>query len=434
LTEPQYAAHFAGPDPSLPLLERQRRLTDAVAGLTALIADREGELRALHQRLHHLHEVIGIPLGRSHALRGCKAFADTGPDLPPARQAEYRREIAELIDAKRKADEDIIEGLWAQIRALWTKLNISPAERAKLTTAVTGVPAHTSDADGDDRQREAAIEVMQGHLGRLQAEQQRMMAELVKETADMLRGLWQEYERITGERMAVELPMQSTESSVAVLEGLVLAMEDRLRSLEDVRKAYDRRKALLDEEAEMLRSQKDPDRLLSKKQNMAQLLLREEKSRNAIKRDVPKLEAKIRQLCAEWEAQHGGPVTLDGHDVLAVLDGGLGTPRPRGRSKSQADIAATVVARPTEPAASLSRPKSESNVGALLSPKHAHTAVRRDDRPVAAAAAAKPRSPSGGLPSPSATAATFVRLPGTGSSDRPRATSQGRVRTPSLRR
>lgn len=44
-------------------------------------------------------------------------------------------------------------------------------------------------------------------------------------------------------------------------------------------------------------------------------------------------------------------------------------------------------------AASLSRPKSESNVGALLSPKHAHTAVRRDDRPVAAAAAAKPRSP-----------------------------------------
>lgn len=43
-------------------------------------------------------------------------------------------------------------------------------------------------------------------------------------------------------------------------------------------------------------------------------------------------------------------------------------------------------------AALLSRPKSESNVGALLSPKHAHTAVRRDDRP-AAAAAAKPRSP-----------------------------------------
>jgi len=30
-----------------------------------------------------------------------------------------------------------------------------------------------ADADGDDRQREAAIEVMQGHLGRLQAEQQR---------------------------------------------------------------------------------------------------------------------------------------------------------------------------------------------------------------------------------------------------------------------
>jgi len=44
----------------------------------------------------------------------------------PPPQAEYRREIAELIDAKRKADEDIIEGLWAQIRALWATALLNP--------------------------------------------------------------------------------------------------------------------------------------------------------------------------------------------------------------------------------------------------------------------------------------------------------------------
>ncbi len=43
-------------------------------------------------------------------------------------QGEYRREIDELIESKKRADEQSIAGLWDEIRVFWTKLKISNNE------------------------------------------------------------------------------------------------------------------------------------------------------------------------------------------------------------------------------------------------------------------------------------------------------------------
>ena len=64
---------------------------------------------------------------------------------------------------------------------------------------------------------------------------------------------------------------------------------------------------------------RDPDRLLNKKKNMAAQLLKEEKTRNAIKKDLPKIEAKIKHFCAEWEQQHGTPFMLEGVRLSSLL-------------------------------------------------------------------------------------------------------------------
>eukprot|EP00668_Euglena_longa_P031754 GGOE01041005.1.p1 GENE.GGOE01041005.1~~GGOE01041005.1.p1 ORF type:complete len:534 (-),score=150.83 GGOE01041005.1:335-1936(-) len=354
VVESEYVAYATDPcqEAGRPLLEQQRCLRQAVAKLLELLSLREEEMRRLHQRLFRLHSVVGIPLGRSRALRGCERFEDVGEDFTLQRQVQYQQEISQLIDAKRRADEEIIESVWLGVRELWAKLKISPHESARFQAEVSRIQPDTGDADLDEERREAIISLLRSQLAALQAEQERLLAELVRETSDMLRALWREYESRTGENMALELPTKGCESSVAVLEGLVLAMEDRLQQLEEVARVWEKRQTLLAEEVEMLRAQKDPERLLSKRSNMAQVLLREEKLRNTVKRELPRLEAKLRQCCAAWQERHGTPFMMEGRSVLGLLDGDAAPPVPAApapeeraaaRSKSQGDSLVSAV-------------------------------------------------------------------------------------------
>ena len=54
----------------------------------------------------------------------------------------------------------------------------------------------------------------------------------------------------------MELPSRGSESSVAVIEGLVVAMEDKLKQVDDVVKMCQRRSSLLQDEADMREAQR----------------------------------------------------------------------------------------------------------------------------------------------------------------------------------
>ena len=69
------------PPPSPPPCPTSSQYTEAVEQLQQLCDRRETELQRLHQRLYKLHSVIGIPLGRSQALRASAEFAPTNADL-----------------------------------------------------------------------------------------------------------------------------------------------------------------------------------------------------------------------------------------------------------------------------------------------------------------------------------------------------------------
>jgi hypothetical protein len=79
-----------------------------------------------------------------------------------------------------------------------------------------------------------------------------------------------------------------------------------------------KREMILEKRAEMLASQKDPNRLLDR--NAGKRLLEEEKLRNEIKK-LPKMNEKLRSLAAEWSEQHGNgrPLTYEGLPLVEVL-------------------------------------------------------------------------------------------------------------------
>ena len=64
-----------------------------------------------------------------------------------------------------------------------------------------------------------------------------------------------------------------------------------------------RREEILDQKREFDNTSTDPDRLLSKKRDPGRLL-REEKFRKTINKELPKLDSKIKKLINEWEQNH----------------------------------------------------------------------------------------------------------------------------------
>ena len=74
-----------------------------------------------------------------------------------------------------------------------------------------------------------------------------------------------------------------------------------------------------EEEASMKAAQADPSRLLGRGRGMAEQLKREEKIRNMVSKELPRLTDKLTAFIAEFEEEHGS-FTLDGVRVLETLE------------------------------------------------------------------------------------------------------------------
>jgi hypothetical protein len=69
----------------------------------------------------------------------------------------------------------------------------------------------------------------------------------------------------------------------------------------------------------MLEAQNDPSRLLARKP--AGFLLKEEKLRTSVEKHLPQMTLKVRELAAEWQAEHGGEVLrYEGQPLLELLE------------------------------------------------------------------------------------------------------------------
>eukprot|EP01004_Peranema_trichophorum_P003693 NODE_2666_length_1524_cov_39.663812_g2297_i0.p1 GENE.NODE_2666_length_1524_cov_39.663812_g2297_i0~~NODE_2666_length_1524_cov_39.663812_g2297_i0.p1 ORF type:complete len:454 (-),score=76.97 NODE_2666_length_1524_cov_39.663812_g2297_i0:53-1414(-) len=311
-SESSYSQCFTEDWTGMPLLSQLQRIEHKVNTLQSLKANREKLLNKAHSQLLKLHRVLDIPIQQSASLKGNENFF--GSDLSLIRLSEYNKEISSLTEMKRDYDEKKIKTMWQNIHNLWASLHISEVERSIFCTKIAPL-------ENDLDKRDTLIDMMENQVQSLQKERQRRWDDLVRETTNLLLSLWNEYYNKTGQKADMPIPAKGTEENIALIEGLVVEMEDKLKQVDDVCKLCEKRQQLLDEEAELMEAQKDPDRLLNKKRNMASQLLKEEKIRNSIKKDLPKIESKIYSFCVEWQEQHGSAFTYHGQPLLQILTG-----------------------------------------------------------------------------------------------------------------
>lgn len=224
--------------------------------------------------------------------------------------------------------------------------------------------------------------------------------EQIKELWEQLYFSREEIEEFTAARSNV-----FTDALLQTHEMEIARLQDMLHEREPILQLVHRHKELLNEKKELEISSQDASRLLGRGRSDPGKLLREEKMRKRIAKELPKVEIDLKKALEEWDEEYGCPFTVHGQDYLEELlevsavansrsrtpgPGGIrgrantiggGTSSARARSKSRA--AAEKAAPPRSKTPTL-RPKTP--ISNTLYPSGGGTLTRSQGRGLASAA------------------------------------------------
>lgn len=159
----------------------------------------------------------------------------------------------------------------------------------------------------------------------------------------------------------------------------------------------DKHRSLLEDQEQLVISSNDANRLMQRGgARDPTRLLREEKMRKRIAKDLPKVEAELRAALEQWEEENGTPFTVKGEDYLEVLPV-VNKPPPRSRSRGPPGASgAPNLKPPSTPGPQTRGSRSQSVRESRMDPrpilKHS-TSVASATSNVSRSNAARPKTP-----------------------------------------
>ncbi|KAK4650491.1 Microtubule bundling protein [Podospora pseudocomata] len=248
------------------------------------------------------------------------------------------------------------------VEGLWERLEVDEADRKAFLNSNRGCGIRQ-------------INEFEEELARLNELKRQNLHIFVEDARLKLQELWDTL-YLSEEEMLEFTPAFSDVYSDALLEAhereivrLEVLKEQRAPTLALV----DKHKSLIQERDELAASAQDSSRLMMRGQKGERRdpgkLLREEKMRKRIAKDLPKVIAELRKGLEKWEDDYGRPFLVHGErylDVIELEDPPKPTPGPRSKTPANASAAPTAVTPGTSRSNStLSRAKS---VGSLNKP------------------------------------------------------------------
>ncbi|KAH0016089.1 hypothetical protein KCU78_g7974, partial [Aureobasidium melanogenum] len=257
----------------------------------------------------------------------------------------------EKLFGEKRNREVRLEELKEAIETLWDKLGVEESERKPFLASNRGCGLR-------------AINEFEDELARLNELKRQNLHLFVEDARFKLQELWDGL-YFSEEEMLEFTPafsdvysdalLEAHEAEIARLEALreqrapTLAMVDKYRSL--VKDRDDLAASSQDASRLMLRGQKgekrDPTRLL-----------REEKMRKRIAKELPKVESDLRQILEEWEEEYGRPFLVHGERYLDELEATSQKPATQGSVRSKTPSIPPRSKTPSSIPPSTVRPKS----------------------------------------------------------------------------
>jgi protein regulator of cytokinesis 1 len=223
----------------------------------------------------------------------------------PARAGTLQRlrALREQLEEERAQREQEAQEYARRITALWDRLRVSEEERERFLEEHPGLGA-------------ASMEACREELRRLELLQAQCLRRLCDEARARLQQLHDELHLSEEERC---VPLDSSDEVLEELEALEARAREQLREYRPLIAMIERREALKADWRMLEAAAADPSRLLSKDRDAAGRLLREEKLRRVIQKELPRLEERLRAQLLRWEEVHQRPFRFAGERYLDVM-------------------------------------------------------------------------------------------------------------------
>lgn len=307
---------------------------------------RLGTVQVLCQEIIQLWAELGTPQAQTDTSI-VKYHRDAPEQLGLHKDdiAQLKAKKERLVEEKRGRERRLSQ-LRTTIEDLWERLGIEQHERKQFLANNRGCGLRT-------------INEFEDELGRLNELKRQNLHLFVEEARCKLQELWDAL-YFSEEEMLDFTPAFSDVCSDALLSAHEAEI-NRLEALKEQRmpilQKIDRHRELVKERDELQASSQDASRLMARgnkgERRDPGKLLREEKMRKRIAKELPKVEAELKKTLEKWEDEYGRPFLVLGERYLDELYASASkAPPPRSKTPS----AAPMPAKPAPKSAPASRP------------------------------------------------------------------------------
>ncbi|KAI5368131.1 Putative microtubule-associated protein, MAP65/Ase1/PRC1 [Septoria linicola] len=278
------------------------------------------------EEIINLYSELGVPQAQIDSQ--IVQYARESPEQLGLHKEDLQRLSAKrekLVNEKQQRERKLKE-LRAAVEGLWDRLGVDGSERKQFLAGNRGVGIRQ-------------INEFEDELARLNELKKQNLHIFVEDARFKLQALWDGL-YFSEEEMLDFAPAFSDVYSDALLS----AHEQEIARLEALREqrapilaAVDRHRSLIKDREDLEKSSQDASRLMSKgakgEKRDPGKLLREEKQRKRITKELPKVEADLRKTLEDWEDEYGRPFCVHGQRYLDELDEAQSkAPPPRSKT------------------------------------------------------------------------------------------------------
>jgi protein regulator of cytokinesis 1 len=305
---------------------------------------RVSTVQALSEQIIQLWAELGTPQAQQDGT--IVKFSRDSPEQLGLHEEDLARLKArrDKLDQEKKNREKRLKDLRTAVEALWEKLGVEEPERKAFLNSNRGCGVRQINEFEDELARLNELKHQNLHL-------------FVEDARYKLQELWDAL-YLSEDEMLDFTPAFSDVYSDALLEAhereiarLEILKEQRAPTLALV----ERHCTLIQERDELAASSQDASRLMLKPQKGEKRdpgkLLREEKMRKRIAKELPKVSAELRKVLEQWEDEYGRPFLVHGDRYLDTLDADETSKRAAAagpRSRTPAGPAPTVTKSATK--------------------------------------------------------------------------------------
>ncbi|KAK1751625.1 anaphase spindle elongation protein 1 [Echria macrotheca] len=318
---------------------------------------RAATVQALSENIIQLWAELGTPQAQTDGAI-VKYYRDAPEQLGLHEEdiSRLRTKRDKLVDEKKNRERRL-KDLKTAVEALWEKLGVEERERKAFLNGNRGCGIRQ-------------INEFEDELGRLNELKRQNLHLFVEDARFKLQELWDAL-YLSEDEMLEFTPAFSDVYSDALLEAHEREIA-RLEVLRDQRAPtlamVEKHRTLVHDRDELAASSQDASRLMMRGQKGEKRdpgkLLREEKMRKRIAKELPKVAAELRKALEKWEDEYGRPFLVHGERYLDVIELDEAKPAPGPRSKTPAPVPSAKAVKPQ----TLSRANSVGNLRSAAKP------------------------------------------------------------------